>query len=58
MNNANTQHPEKKPSITKLMLQVGMIFQAGQLLTNGGRAPIPHRLPNQRQRRKRAAQTR
>lgn len=28
------------------------------LLTNGGRAPIPGRLPNQRQRRKRMAQTR
>lgn len=28
------------------------------LLTNGGMAPIPGRLPNQRQRRKRMAQTR
>lgn len=29
----------------------------GQLLTNGGMAPIPHKLPNQRQRRKLARQT-
>ena len=28
------------------------------LLTNGGAAPIPQRLPNQRQRRKSAAQNR
>lgn len=28
------------------------------ILTNGGRAPIPTRVLNQRQRRKRAAQTR
>lgn len=28
------------------------------VLINGGVAPIPHRLPNQRQRRKLAAQTR
>lgn len=28
------------------------------ILTNGGRAPIPNRIPNQRQRRKLAAQTR
>ena len=28
------------------------------VLTNGGNAPIPRRLPNQRQRRKLAAQTR
>lgn len=28
------------------------------LLTKGGHAPIPHRLPNQRQRRKLKAQTR
>ncbi len=28
------------------------------VLTNGGRAPIPYRLPNQRQRRKLASQNR
>jgi len=31
--------------------------QASNLIVNGGNTPIPHKLPNQRQRRKTARQT-
>lgn len=58
MNQGNLQQPEKKLGIVKQLLALGMLFQASELLTNGGRSPIPTRILNQRQRRKRAAQTR
>jgi len=56
MNNANTQHPRFKRVKCLLALAAAgnrsAAFEAARLLTNGGRAPIPSKMLNQRQRRK------
>lgn len=60
-NNTSKRKPE---SITKVLFKLALMGnvmacrQRADLLTNGGRAPIPTRILNQRQKRKRAAQTR
>ncbi len=65
MNNSNTQQPNVKiPGIVANLLVLaaagnfGAGHQAKMLLTNGGRAPIPFKMMNQRQKRKLASQMR
>jgi len=64
MDNNNQSRPAKMPGIVANLLALAALgngyarIQANSLLTNGGRAPIPARFMNQRQKRKLAAQTR
>ena len=64
MNNKNSQEVKPRFKITQYLFGLALMgnhmagFQANQLLINGGRAPIPARFKNQKQKRKLAAQTR
>lgn len=63
MNQTNLQQPKKKGLVKILlgMFAMGNVVagqQAKSLLINGGRAPIPAKILNQRQKRKLKAQTR
>lgn len=64
MNQSNLQQPKKDMGLVAQLLalfamgNIGAGKLANDVLVNGHRGHIPGRLPNQRQRRKRMAQTR
>jgi len=57
----NSNDRKRAKGVVKQLKSIGSAFHikmANDLLTNGGSAPIPSKMPNQKQRRKLAAQTR
>lgn len=71
MKQSNLQQPKKVGKVAKLTAMINgmnatgngkyaiqLMQEKSMLLTNGGRAPIPSSVPNQRQKRKLAAQMR